>query len=104
MESNEKAAMVIDHDTYFLDIVSDSVLVFQGEGGDMERPSGHYTPKGNEPFSSDVDVTRRDIESHRPRINKLLAGRTESRNHPVNTSTPTEKNHWLHEGLLRPDN
>ncbi|MEC7757321.1 MAG: ribosome biogenesis/translation initiation ATPase RLI, partial [Candidatus Thermoplasmatota archaeon] len=33
MESNEKASMVIDHDTYFLDIVSDSILVFQGEGG-----------------------------------------------------------------------
>ena len=42
MESNEKAAMVIDHDTYFLDIVSDSVLVFQGEEGIMERLSAHY--------------------------------------------------------------
>ena len=72
MESNEKAAMVIDHhDTYFLDIVSDSVLVFQGEEGIMERPSALYPPKGNELFLSDADVTfRRDIESHRPRINK----------------------------------
>ena len=33
MESNEKAAMVIDHDIYFIDIVSDSLLVFDGEGG-----------------------------------------------------------------------
>ena len=32
MESNEKAAMVIDHDIYFVDIVSDSLLVFEGEG------------------------------------------------------------------------
>ena len=33
MESNEKAAFVIDHDIYFIDIVSDSLLVFDGEGG-----------------------------------------------------------------------
>ena len=33
MEINEKSAMVIDHDIYFIDIVSDSLLVFEGEGG-----------------------------------------------------------------------
>ena len=33
MESNDKAAMVIDHDIYFVDIVSDSLLVFEGTGG-----------------------------------------------------------------------
>ena len=32
MESNEKAAMVIDHDIYFVDIVSDS-LSFRGRRG-----------------------------------------------------------------------
>jgi len=72
MESNEKAAMVIDHDTYFLDIVSDSVLVFQGEGGDHGKAVGPLSlRKGMNLFLSDADVTfRRDIESHRPRINK----------------------------------
>ncbi len=72
MESNEKAAMVIDHDTYFLDIVSDSVLVFQGEGGDNGKAIGPLSlRKGMNLFLSDADVTfRRDIESHRPRINK----------------------------------
>ena len=72
MESNEKAAMVIDHDTYFLDIVSDSVLVFQGEGGDYGKAIGPLSlRKGMNLFLSDADVTfRRDIESHRPRINK----------------------------------
>ena len=72
MESNEKAAMVIDHDTYFLDIVSDSVLVFQGEGGDHGKAIGPLSlRKGMNLFLSDADVTfRRDIESHRPRINK----------------------------------
>ena len=72
MESNEKAAMVIDHDTYFLDIVSDSVLVFQGKGGDHGKAIGPLSlRKGMNLFLSDADVTfRRDIESHRPRINK----------------------------------
>ena len=72
MESNEKAAMVIDHDTYFLDIVSDSVLVFQGEGGDHGQAIGPLSlRRGMNLFLSDADVTfRRDIESHRPRINK----------------------------------
>ena len=33
MEANEKSAFVIDHDVYFIDILSDSLLVFEGEGG-----------------------------------------------------------------------
>ena len=72
MESNEKAAMVIDHDTYFIDIVSDSLLVFQGEGGKNGHAVGPLTlRKGMNLFLSDVDVSfRRDVESHRPRINK----------------------------------
>ena len=32
MEINEKSAFVIYHDVYFIDIVSDSLLVFEGEG------------------------------------------------------------------------
>ena len=75
MESNEKAAMVIDHDTYFLDIVSDSILVFQGEGGNNGQAVGPLSlRKGMNLFLSDADVTfRRDGESHRPRINKPLS-------------------------------
>ncbi len=75
MESNEKAAMVIDHDTYFLDIVSDSILVFQGEGGNNGQAVGPLSlRKGMNLFLSDADVTfRRDVESHRPRINKPLS-------------------------------
>ena len=72
MESNEKAAMGIDHDTYFLDIVSDSILVFQGEGGNHGQAVGPLSlRKGMNLFLSDAEVTfRRDIESHRPRVNK----------------------------------
>ena len=72
MESNEKSAMVIDHDTYFIDIVSDSLLVFQGEGGRNGHAVGPLPlRKGMNLFLSDVGVTfRRDVESQRPRINK----------------------------------
>ena len=72
MKSNEKAAMVIDHDIYFIDIVSDSLLVFDGEGGKHGNAQGPLSlRKGMNRFLADVDVTfRRDHESHRPRINK----------------------------------
>ena len=39
MLAKEKAAMVIDHDIYFIDIVSDSLLVFDGEGVSKEMPT-----------------------------------------------------------------
>ena len=72
MESNEKAAMVIDHDIYFVDIVSDSLLVFEGEGGKQGHAVGPLSlRKGMNRFLSGVGVTfRRDHESNRPRINK----------------------------------
>ncbi|MEK9909573.1 MAG: ribosome biogenesis/translation initiation ATPase RLI [Candidatus Thalassarchaeaceae archaeon] len=72
MESNEKAAMVIDHDIYFIDIVSDSLLVFDGKGGSYGNAQGPMSLRnGMNSFLSDVDVTfRRDHESFRPRINK----------------------------------
>ena len=72
MESNEKAAMVIDHDIYFVDIVSDSLLVFEGEGGKQGHAVGPLSlRKGMNRFLSGVGVTfRRDHESKRPRINK----------------------------------
>ena len=72
MESNEKAAFVIDHDVYFIDIVSDSLLVFEGEGGKNGTAEGPFKLReGMNRFLSGVDVTfRRDHDSKRPRINK----------------------------------
>ena len=72
MESNEKAAFVIDHDVYFIDIVSDSLLVFEGEGGKHGMAEGPFKLRaGMNRFLSGVDVTfRRDHDSKRPRINK----------------------------------
>jgi len=72
MESNEKAAFVIDHDVYFIDIVSDSLLVFEGEGGKHGIAEGPFKLRaGMNRFLGGVDVTfRRDHDSKRPRINK----------------------------------
>ncbi|HIG03590.1 MAG TPA: ribosome biogenesis/translation initiation ATPase RLI [Candidatus Poseidoniales archaeon] len=72
MESNEKSAFVIDHDVYFIDILADSLLVFEGEGGKHGRAEGPFDLRtGMNRFLSSVDVTfRRDHDSKRPRINK----------------------------------
>ena len=72
MEVNEKSAMVIDHDIYFIDIVSDSLLVFEGEGGSEGKAIGPLPLRsGMNKFLEQVEITfRRDHDSHRPRINK----------------------------------
>ncbi len=72
MEANEKSAFVIDHDVYFIDIVSDSLLVFEGQGGVEGKATGPFDLRtGMNQFLSGVDVTfRRDHDSRRPRINK----------------------------------
>lgn len=72
MEANEKSAFVIDHDVYFIDIVSDSLLVFEGQGGVEGKATGPFDLRqGMNKFLAGVDVTfRRDHDSRRPRINK----------------------------------
>jgi ATP-binding cassette subfamily E protein 1 len=72
MESNEKSAFVIDHDVYFIDILSDSLLVFDGVGGQHGTAKGPFPLReGMNQFLKDVNITfRRDHDSKRPRINK----------------------------------
>jgi ATP-binding cassette subfamily E protein 1 len=72
MEANEKSAFVIDHDVYFIDILADSLLVFEGEGGKIGKAEGPFRLKeGMNRFLSGVNITfRRDHDSKRPRINK----------------------------------
>jgi len=57
---------------YFIDIVSDSLLVFEGEGGVKGKATGPFNLRtGMNRFLSGVNVTfRRDHDSRRPRINK----------------------------------
>ena len=72
MVAKEKAAMVIDHDIYFIDIVSDSLLVFEGEGGVEGKAIGPlHLRQGMNRFLKNVGITfRRDQDTKRPRINK----------------------------------
>ncbi|MEA3136024.1 MAG: ATP-binding cassette, sub-family er 1, partial [Thermoplasmata archaeon] len=72
MEKKSKSALVVDHDVYFLDLVSDSMMVFGGEPGRTGHATGPHTLRqGMNRFLKDVGVTfRRDNETRRPRINK----------------------------------
>ncbi len=68
----EVTVLVVDHDLMFIDYISNRLMVFEGV------PAKHGTLKG--PFKmvdgmnlflSDIGITlRRDLGSHRPRINK----------------------------------
>ncbi len=72
MEDENRAAMVVDHDVYFIDLVSQSLMVFTGEAevhGHGEGPFG--LREGMNRFLRELDITfRRDEESNRPRVNK----------------------------------
>lgn len=73
MEKKGRSALIVDHDVYFLDLVSDSMMVFGGKPGVEGVAGGPYTLRqGMNQFLKDVGVTfRRDQETRRPRINKL---------------------------------
>ncbi|HIH76718.1 MAG TPA: ribosome biogenesis/translation initiation ATPase RLI [Methanomassiliicoccales archaeon] len=72
MEKRGRSALVVDHDIYFLDMVSDSIMVFSGTSGKEGLGQGPLDMrKGMNTFLADVDVTfRRDNDTNRPRINK----------------------------------
>lgn len=72
MEKRGRSAMIIDHDIYFLDMVSDTMMVFEGKPGSEGRATGPFDMRdGMNKFLARVDVTfRRDNDTDRPRINK----------------------------------
>ena len=66
-----KSAMIIDHDVQLLDLVSDSMVIFEGTSG----INGHATSplskvEGMNKFLKSLDVTFRREKSRRPRVNK----------------------------------
>ena len=71
-ENHDATALVIDHDIYMIDLLSDRLLVFDGEPAER----GHAAPpqgmrEGMNDFLSNLDITfRRDERTARPRINK----------------------------------
>lgn len=71
--NNSKSVLVVDHDIYFIDMVSDRLMLFEGEPGKegfARRAKGMR--EGMNAFLSKLGITfRRDEETKRPRVNKL---------------------------------
>jgi len=71
-ENRETTVMVIDHDIYMIDLVSDRLVVFDGEParhGHASPPTGMRA--GMNEFLANLEITfRRDENLGRPRINK----------------------------------
>jgi ATP-binding cassette subfamily E protein 1 len=72
IENRKKTGLVVDHDIYFIDIISDELMVFLGEPGKSGRGIGPMSMReGMNIFLKEANVTfRRDHNSQRPRINK----------------------------------
>jgi len=72
IEKSGRSAMIVDHDVYFIDMISDALIVFNGIPGKSGRAQGPFSlHEGMNRFLKDVDITfRRDEDTQRPRVNK----------------------------------
>ena len=72
VENLGKSALVVDHDVYFVDMISDALMVFDGTPGIEGVGRGPFSlHEGMNLFLKEVDVTfRRDEDTKRPRVNK----------------------------------
>ncbi|HWQ63493.1 MAG TPA: ribosome biogenesis/translation initiation ATPase RLI [Methanospirillum sp.] len=71
IEGKEAAVLVIDHDIYVIDIISERLLVFEGTPGVEGRATGPFDMReGMNRFLKELNVTFRRDKSGRPRINK----------------------------------
>lgn len=70
-KNREKSVMVIDHDVYLIDLLSDRLMVFSGSPGRNGDVSCYEMAMGMNKFLSDLEITFRRDESGRPRVNKL---------------------------------
>jgi len=88
-----KSAIIIDHDLQLMDLVSDSMIIFEGESGKAGTATSPM-PKHEamNRFLKSLDMTfRRDEKSLRPRVNKI-----ESRlDKEQKTSGNFYYKHWL---------
>ncbi len=70
-EGKQVGIMVIDHDIYLIDMISERILVFEGEPGISGTAAGPFKMRdGMNRFLDELDVTFRRDQSGRPRINK----------------------------------
>ena len=72
IEKTGKSALIVDHDVYFIDMVSDALIVFEGQAGKYGHAQGPFSlHEGMNRFLKNVDITfRRDEDTQRPRVNK----------------------------------
>jgi ATP-binding cassette subfamily E protein 1 len=70
-EGREAGILVIDHDIYLIDMISERILVFEGEPGVRGTAAGPFGMReGMNRFLDALGVTFRRDQSGRPRINK----------------------------------
>ena len=72
IEKSGRSALIVDHDVYFIDMISDALIVFDGAPGKKGKAQGPFSlHEGMNRFLKDVDITfRRDEDTQRPRVNK----------------------------------
>lgn len=71
-ESTERSVVVVDHDIYLIDMLSERLIVFEGEPGvrGIANPPCDMR-EGMNRFLSGIGITfRRDEDTKRPRVNK----------------------------------
>jgi len=68
-----KSAIIIDHDLQLMDLVSDSMIIFEGESGKVGTATSPMPkPEAMNRFLKSLDMSfRRDEKSLRPRVNKI---------------------------------
>jgi ATP-binding cassette subfamily E protein 1 len=70
-DGREAGILVIDHDIYLIDMISERILVFEGDPGRTGVASGPFDMRvGMNRFLQVLGVTFRRDQSGRPRINK----------------------------------
>lgn len=71
VDGRDAAILVIDHDIYLIDMISERILVFDGVPGVSGQATGPFDMRqGMNRFLSQLGVTFRRDQSGRPRINK----------------------------------
>jgi len=71
VDGKEAAVLVIDHDIYLIDIISERLLVFEGIPGVEGHATGPFDMReGMNRFLGQLKVSFRRDKSGRPRINK----------------------------------
>ncbi|HPA08328.1 MAG TPA: ribosome biogenesis/translation initiation ATPase RLI, partial [Methanoregulaceae archaeon] len=71
VDGKDAAILVIDHDIYLIDMISERILFFDGEPGVRGEATGPFDMRqGMNRFLSRLGVTFRRDKTGRPRINK----------------------------------